>query len=75
MKNSGFTADMLELNSCEEFSSHKLSMGAGEDGWFLLRAFQSITTPALRSTILDVVSALAWQDFASTRRRAPIAEH
>jgi hypothetical protein len=34
-----FTADTLEPNAGEEFSSHKFSMGGDEDGWLLLRAF------------------------------------
>ena len=75
MKNRGFTANTLELTSCEEFSSHNFSMGAGEDGWLLLRAFRSITNAALRSTILDVVSALAWQDSQVRAGQPPIAEH
>jgi hypothetical protein len=62
MKNSNSTADKLELYSGEEFSSHKFSMGAGEDGWLLMRAFLSIRNQATRSVILDMVSALAWQD-------------
>ena len=75
MKNRSLTADTLALNSSEEFSSHEFSMGAGEDGRPLLRAFQSITKPELRSVILDVVSALAWQDSQACAGRAPIAEH
>jgi hypothetical protein len=75
MKNSDFTADTLELNSGEEFSNHKFTMGVDEDGWLLLRAFRSITNAALRSTILDVVSALAWQDSQVRAGRPPIAEH
>jgi hypothetical protein len=58
MKNSNSTADKLELYSGEEFSSHKFSMGADEDGWLLMRAFLSIRNQATRSVILDMVSAL-----------------
>jgi hypothetical protein len=77
MKNRGFTADMFALNSCVESSSQEFSMGADEDGRLLLRAFQSITNSELRSIIIDVVSALAWQDSrkrAQGGRRLPSAE-
>ncbi len=75
MKNSSLTADTLAINSSEEFSSHEFSMGADEDGWLLLQDFQSIANSELRSIILDVVSALAWQDSRARAGRAPIVEH
>jgi hypothetical protein len=48
--------------SPENFLSPQLSLGSPEEGWRLMRAFLNIRNPALRDVILDMVSALAWQD-------------
>jgi hypothetical protein len=62
-KNDSAANDVIaEPYSRENSSSPKLSSGAAEEGWQLMRAFSNIRDPDLRNIILDMVSALAWQD-------------
>jgi hypothetical protein len=42
----------VDLSSGEEFSDHKLSMGADDERSILMRAFLSIKNPATRGLIL-----------------------
>ena len=59
--------------SDEDFSCLQLSWEEAEARRRLMRAFSNIRNPALRNIILDMVSALAWQEFASKTRSG--AEH
>ena len=51
-----------ESYSRENFSTAYLSLGSPAEGRLLMRSFLKIKNPAVRSMILDMVSALAWQD-------------
>jgi len=64
MENNDDAADAVIGEPCsrEDFSSLQLSSEAAEEGWRLMCAFSNIGNPALRNIILDMVSALAWQD-------------
>jgi hypothetical protein len=64
MENNDSAANAVIGAPCppENFSSPQLSLGSPEEGERLMRAFLDITNPALRNIILDMVSALAWQD-------------
>ena len=64
MKNNDSTADAVIGEPCsrENFSGPQLSLGSPEEGWCLMCTFLNIKNPALRTIILDMVSALAWQD-------------
>ena len=52
----------VELSSGREFSDQKTSLEADDERWLLLRVFLSIRNQATRSVILNMVSAVAWQD-------------
>jgi len=55
-------ASIAEPHSRKEFLSKPLSVGLQEEERRLMRAFSDIKNPAVRNIILDMVSALAWQD-------------
>jgi hypothetical protein len=65
---------MSEPCSREDFSSPQLSWEDAEERWRLLRAFSNIRNPALRNIILDMVSALSWQDSQVRPALAPNVE-
>jgi len=64
MENNYSVANAVIGEPCspENFSSPQLSLGSPEEGERLMRDFLNIRNPALRNIILDMVSALAWQD-------------
>ena len=69
MENNDCVATALtpKPSSRSNLSSSPLSLGSPEEGWRLMRTFLRITNPAVRSVILDMVSALERQDL---QRRA-----
>jgi hypothetical protein len=70
--NSGPDAVIAEPHSREDFSSTPLSLASQEQGWCLMRTFSTIGNPAIRDIILEMVSALAWQD---SQDRSALAAH
>lgn len=60
--------------SDEDFSCLQLSWEEAEARRRLMRAFSNIRNPALRNIILDMVSALAWQDLQVRPVLAPNME-
>jgi hypothetical protein len=51
-----------ESYSPDNFSTPHLSLGSPVERRLLMRSFLKIKNPAVRSMILDMVSALAWQE-------------